>query len=263
MTTELALIDSGVLAASAEFPTIHFTELGTSSLLTRYDRRFWLPLREITTLLETCAGYRIVEVHERRAAKYRTCYYDTADLHFYHQHHAGRLPRHKIRVRSYLETGDCYLELKTRTSSVRTRKTRVAVGAPPAPPEVHELIRRLPGSPAALPQRLQTTLTVEYTRVTLCAPDARERITLDFGVTFLAGETHLALSGLVVAELKQSKRTTSPFLRSVSALGYPSATLSKYCLGIARLHATAHSNRFRPALSALAKLLDHPSPSTS
>jgi hypothetical protein len=43
---------------------------------------------------------------------------------FYHAHHAGRVNRQKIRVRTYVETGSQFLEIKRHQKKGRTVKVR-------------------------------------------------------------------------------------------------------------------------------------------
>ena len=87
-----------------------------------------MPVADIPALLSGSAGrYRVLEVNGRRLCGYATTYYDTADLAFYRAHQTGRLPRRKVRIRDYVDTGARFLEEKVKNNSGRTIKSRVAI----------------------------------------------------------------------------------------------------------------------------------------
>ena len=52
-------------------------------------------------------------------------YFDTDDYEMYRMHHAGRTVREKIRVRTYLDSLDTFLEVKNKNNHGRTKKKRI------------------------------------------------------------------------------------------------------------------------------------------
>ena len=90
VSTDLSPID----AAIAPLESIGLEELGTAALMNRVERKFMLPRDLLPSFLQRCAAeYRVLELHGRRRAQYRTVYFDTSDLSFYHAHLTGRVPR--------------------------------------------------------------------------------------------------------------------------------------------------------------------------
>ncbi len=106
-----------IVDAAAQFQSISLADLGQSALMDRLDSKFIVPVADIPALLSGCAGrYRVLEVNGRRLCGYATTYYDTADLAFYRAHQTGRLPRRKVRVRDYVDTGARFLEEKVKNN---------------------------------------------------------------------------------------------------------------------------------------------------
>ena len=125
---------AAIEAAARALTPVSLGELGEAALLDRVDTKFLLPASLVPEILRRCAPcYRALEVNCARLCRYSTLYFDTADLAFYHAHHAGHARRRKVRVRTYVDTGDRYLEVKLRTNKGRTTKSRVLVrgGATP------------------------------------------------------------------------------------------------------------------------------------
>jgi hypothetical protein len=239
--------------AAAGLAAIPLDGLGTAALMDRVDTKFVLPVHLVPDVLHRCAGrYRALAVGGLRLCRYGTLYFDTADLAFYHAHHAGRATRRKIRVRSYLDAGEHYLEVKLRTNRGRTRKSRVPVADASS-----RALAQLDGpafrdvlDPGAAPA-LREVVRVRYTRLTLVHAEAAERVTLDLRLAFASDAGAASYPGVVVAEVKQGRRDRSWFLDVMRALGQREESLSKYCLGVASLDAHAKKNRYKRLLSRL------------
>ena len=106
---------------------------------------------------------------------------------------------------------------------------------------------------------LREVVTVDYTRLTLVSPAgaaAAERVTLDLLLTFAAEDSTLSYPGVVVAEVKQARHRRSCFLDTMRELGLRAGSVSKYCLGVASLHARAKKNRYLPILNRLRRTAD-------
>lgn len=233
----------------SRFEPVGLEALGAASLLDRQDSRFLVAGALLAPFLDALAeGYRILEVDGVRAAAYHTRYFDTPALDFYHAHHAGRRPRFKVRIRTYVDSGAGFLEVKLRSNRDRTRKTRVPLAAGDVPVERVRREALLGGVGMLRSATLESALVATFTRVTLVAKDAPERVTIDTGLHLERGGRTLDLSGLAIVEVKQPRHARSSALRALHALGVREGALSKYCLGIASLEASAKRNRFLPAL---------------
>jgi hypothetical protein len=256
---------SGIEQAVAGLAGVPLADVGQAAL-DRLDRKFLLPVEAAPDVLRRTSGYGVLEVDGRRLGRYRTVYLDTPDLALYNAHHAGQLPRSKVRIRTYLETGERYLEVKRKTKRGRTEKWRLPLRA-----EAVDLVAGLArasaaGVDAGVPTaELQEALVVDFTRLTLIARDAPERVTVDVGLTLARERSVCRLPGLAVIEVKQERPGPSRFLELLRSLGFRGGGLSKYCMGVAVLESAAKRNRFKPVLRRVAQLggsplvlLDHP-----
>lgn len=221
------------------FDSIALSEIGASALLTRLDTKSLVAVELLPTVLDACRrDHRVVEIAGSRAARYRSVYYDTRELALYHLHHAGRLPRHKVRLREYVETGDRFLEIKERRNTGHTVKSRTPCA-------------RIPHCPG-----LEPTLTVRYRRLTLVPLQGRARVTIDLDLVITRGVDSARFPGLAIIEEKRTERRRSDLGDLLGALGIRPHPISKYCVGIASLYPAVRANRFKPLLRRLHRLTD-------
>ncbi len=157
-----------------------------------------------------------------------------------------------MRTRSYLDTGRCVLEVKTRDARGRTVKTqhekdlgrrdrldpcdRAVVGSYP----------EIGGAGRAL----EPAVTTRYVRATLLIGSAGARATFDTDVTAIAPDGRTALlSGTVIVESK-SAGAPSPVDRLLWSLGHRPIKVSKFGTGLAALFPELPSNKWHRALNA-------------
>jgi hypothetical protein len=255
-----------LVAAAAPLDGVSLAELGTAALMERVDTKFLLPAALAPEAVRRCgAWYHALEVNGRRPCGYRTTYYDTADLALYHAHHAGRGTRRKVRVRTYLATGERYLEVKLRTNGGRTVKSRLRVpdgradvlAHPDARPLLDPVLRPAgPSHAARSPGELREVVEVDYTRLTLVGRDGAERVTLDLLLAFATDDGAASFPGVAIAEVKQARHGRSCFLAAMRALGCRPVSISKYCLGVASLHDGAKKNHYKPLLHRIRTVAD-------
>lgn len=245
-----------IIESAPSFESVSLAALGAAALMDRIDTKFMVPAESVAKLMDGLARhYRMLEIDGRRLFRYTTEYYDGSSLELYHQHHAGRAPRIKVRVRNYHSTGDRYLEVKIKTNKGRTRKVRVLLSG-----GGHDPLDALAGegyfglaSPLSR-LTLRPSVVVDYTRLTLVGNDAPERLTLDLMLTFSREGRVRSFPGVVIAEVKQARRAPSAFHEEMRHLGVREGALSKYCLGVASLDAEAKKNRFKVILRRLEEL---------
>ena len=221
------------------FDPIMLPDIGTSALLTRFDTKSLVTVDLLPTVLDLCRrDHRILEIAGSRVSRYRSVYYDTRGLGLYHLHHAGRLPRQKVRLREYVETGDRFLEIKERRNTGQTVKSRVPCTA-------------LPHCPG-----LEPTLTVRYRRITLVPLRGRARVTIDLDLVMARGPECARFPGVAIIEEKRAERRHSPMDDLLRSFGVRPHSFSKYCVGIASLYPAVRVNRFKPLLRRLHRLTD-------
>ena len=112
----------------ADFAPVSLEQLDSVKLLNRVDTKFLLNANSLPALLESLKqNYFILEINAQRSSSYDTVYYDTNDFYYYRIHQTGRLPRTKIRMRTYLETGKSFLEIKIKNNHKKTFKDRISI----------------------------------------------------------------------------------------------------------------------------------------
>jgi len=199
--------------------------------------------------------YHVLEVDGERLQRYKTRYYDTPDFDLYRQHHNGQRDRFKLRVRSYLNSGLDYLEVKKKDNHDRTQKSRLSeVNAPKGEsPKVKAFLEN------TFPLNNETyvpKIVNNFYRITLVSKHDQERLSIDFDIRFLSPSTQFALPGVVVAEVKQPRFSIqSVFIQQMREAGRRPTSFSKYCVGVALAYPQIKRNKFKPLLLDIQKLI--------
>jgi hypothetical protein len=239
-----------------EFEPIDLSEMDGVKLMNRTDTKFLFTIDQFEQIMKEIKDhYRVLEVNHQRANRYRTLYYDTADLGLYKEHHSGKLNRYKIRHRTYVESNTGFLEVKFKNNKGRTQKKRIEKTDPPSKWE-GENEQFLNKTQPYATDSLRPTIWVNYKRYTLVSKTEPERLTIDVELEFVKNDVTKRLDGLVIAELKQEKRHASPFFSMMKKLHIREGGMSKYCLGIA-LTCDVKRNSFKKKLLKLKHLLHY------
>ena len=238
MTTTTA-----VTAPLAGAPAVGLDELATSAaLMTRTDRKYVLAAAEARDLLAAlAAAARVLEIDGARSLGYASTYFDTADLAAFRQAATRRRRRFKVRTRRYVDTGACFVEVKTRAARGVTVKERLPhdddarLGAGRGFVADRLAAADLPDLAAA---PLVPTLRTGYRRTTLLLPDAR--VTVDTALVWtLLGDggapvARAAAGDLVVVETKTGSAPSGAD-RLLWRAGHRPDRISKYATGLAVL----------------------------
>lgn len=236
------------------FAPIGLDELiGRASLLTRVDRKYLLPAAALPDLLRRLTGTaRVLEIDGRREFGYHSDYFDTPDLASYLAAAHRRRRRFKVRVRTYLDTGGRYVEVKTRGPRGTTVKDRAQYTGDPRHLGADALEHtgavlsgaRIPCDAA----RLRPALTTRYTRSTLYLTATGGRVTVDADLTWtLPGGAGLRVPDRVIVETKATGGACEAD-RLLWALGHRPCPMSKYGTGLAALRPDLPANRWLPTL---------------
>lgn len=237
-----------------QFTPISLEEMDAVKLLDRMDRKYIFHTDRLEAILRDLKeNYRILEVKGLRCSRYETRYYDTPGFEMYIQHHNGKLNRHKVRFREYLDSGTRFFEVKFKSNKGRTIKDRVKLrnGSFNIDGESEFLLRKKTKYNGSM---LQEAIKVNYSRITLVHKEFRERLTLDLQLTYTLREKHASFPTLVIAEVKQARSTGSPFCLLMQDNFIPTLSLSKYCFGIASLNPDVKKNNLKPKLHNVQKL---------
>ena len=267
------------------------TELNSAAgLLTRVDRKYLVPLERAQDLINGLTpDTRVLDIDGRRRFSYASTYFDTPGLEAFMLAARKRRRRFKVRTRTYLDTGLCFLEVKTRGARGTTVKRRLGYH----PDDASRLTG--PGrafvaaclastgvtGPAAareIAAALRPVLAPTYERTTLHLPDAEARATIDTALTWqrltpgartrAAAVTAGAPQALRPARLTaaindgepvavadvavvetKNPATPSPADRALWDVGHRPTRISKYATGMALLHPELPTNRWYRTLT--------------
>lgn len=236
---------------------VNLDEITEVRLMNRLEIKYVFKASRLFDLLSLLDNhYQVLEISDLRTLPYSTTYLDTAGYFFYNQHVRGKFDRHKIRYRQYMTTGESFLEIKRKTNKGRTIKRRIEYNplSDSFSPEAVGFIQEyLPISSTLL----RPALINRFTRITLIGFELKERITIDFDISFLRPDNmeSIDLPFLAIAELKKEVYSdSSHFKRVIKQLNiYPTA-FSKYCVGSVLLNDTLKKNMIKPKLLLLNKL---------
>jgi len=223
----------------------------TAALLTRRDRKYIVPAGVAAQVVERLAPVsRVLEIDGRRWFRYESVYFDTPDRVSYLAAARRRPRRFKVRTRSYLDTGRCLLEIKTRDPRGRTVKRRhehpIAMRD-----DLDPSGRAFVGACPLIGERsdaFEPALITDYSRATLLVGAAGVRVTLDRDLRAQAAVGPIAsLSGMVIIETKTGGRPSEAD-RVLWSLGHRPTRVSKFGTSLAVLHPDLPSNRWTRAL---------------
>lgn len=237
------------------YEPISLAEMDAVALLNRVDVKYMLTPHQLLQVLWRLSDcYRVLSVKEQRLQHYATLYFDQPNFSLYQAHHRGGQNRYKVRFRQYVDSNLTYLEVKHKNNKGRTLKHRQRFPAITSALEAEmvEFLRR------ALPfdaHSLEPKLWNNFIRVTLVNKQSVERVTLDFDLSFAFGATAMAMSQLVIAEVKLAGYSLrSPFIQQMRRLHASELSFSKYCIGAALRYAHLRQNNFKPVFLHMHKL---------
>lgn len=234
-----------------EFAPIFLQEMDDVKLMDRTDTKFTFSINHLSSILDLLKEkYRVLEIEGNRVSRYETLYFDTPDLKLYQLHHSGRLNRHKVRHRTYVESKIGFLEVKFKNNKGRTFKSRIKekeVCLDFTDRHTEFIQNKTPYSAS----QLVPTVWVNYSRITLVNRTSKERLTIDINLEFRKDNALKQHSSLVIAEVKQDGKAFSPFIEIMRKLHIREGSISKYCFAIASVFPHVKKNSFKPKLLKL------------
>ena len=236
------------------YPGISLAEMADVKLMNRTDTKFVTVLDRLECLLRMAEGrYYVQDIGGLHVIPYETTYFDTPERAMYLAHHNRRLHRQKIRVRTYLDSGDTFLEIKTKNNHGRTKKKRVAMAHGESILEHEDFIRKRLWY---YPEDLSPTLKNHFNRITLVNMGKTERLTIDFGVRFhnCYNGKEDELENLVIIELKRDGLQQSSILDMLRDLRIHPMGFSKYCMGMCMTDNGLKRNLFKEKLRRIDKI---------
>jgi hypothetical protein len=171
----------------SRFEEISVEDLSAQAeLLRRFDTKFIVPVEVLPQIYTSLpCTTKVLTVDNSHSTSYATHYYDSSDLHTYHDHLKQRRKRFKIRTRFYNEALNGNLEIKIKMPRGQTQKVRWALNVNDVASPLGESHLSLLN--ATLTDNAYTPLTNDYhrtlkttfSRTTLFDPESLERITID------------------------------------------------------------------------------------
>ena len=233
------------------FDSISLNEMNSVSLMKRMDTKFILHRDAVQAILNKVqCDYKILQVASDRLMTYNSIYFDTDDDHFYHMHHNGHSHRIKVRIRNYVESNLCFLEVKQKDSQGNTLKKRIKVNQLTS--TLGEEAITFVTQTTAKQITLHKSIENQFNRFTLVSTALQERVTMD---TNLSYNGVIFNKNLVIIELKQEKlNRLSPLFQALKAQSINPYSISKYCIGMASTNADLKQNLFKPKFLKINKL---------
>lgn len=225
-----------------------------AALQTRVDRKYVLSRHEASAVLaQLDPETRVLEIGGSRAMAYESVYFDTPDLLSYRMAAHARRRRFKLRTRSYVDSAQSYLELKTRGARSTTVKERLAYDVADRDiltADGRDYADAALGGVIDHPEDLELvpTLITRYDRATLYIAASGSRATVDLNLSWELANGHtLSTPDLAIIETKSGSRT-SEVDRLLWANGHRPATISKFGTGLAALRSDLPSNKWARVL---------------
>ena len=248
----------GIKEKAQQLPPITLEEMSGIKLMNRTDTKFVASFEQLNAFLLAVQGkYYIQEKEGERLAEYHTTYFDTPDYEMYRMHHCGKKVREKIRVRTYLDSNDTFLEVKNKNNHGRTKKKRIMVeGVDTLRAEGENVVPFLAKHAWYTLDDVSPVIENWFNRITLVNFGKSERLTIDFNLRFhhLKSDDRNKLERVAIIELKRDGNVPSPALEIIRALRIRRSGFSKYCIGSALTHKGLKRNNFKERLMMINKM---------
>ena len=227
------------------FDKTTLAEMSSVSLMKRVDTKFILKESQLLEVLSKLYDdYKILQIDQERLMKYSTLYFDSQNKKCFKDHHNGKLNRYKIRMRKYLVSDICFLEIKKKNNHGITNKVRRQI-------KDFETDLTLDSKEFISNSNinnifLEPSLYNNFSRMTFVNKSEAERLTIDVDLSFSFGAKEKKFDKLVVIEIKQEgKRLNTTINRVLKSMSILPTNFSKYCIGISNTLDNIKSNRFK------------------
>ncbi|MDE3742018.1 polyphosphate polymerase domain-containing protein [Maribacter polysaccharolyticus] len=236
------------------FDSISLEEMNNVALMKRTDTKFIVHKKELISVLKKIIqDYKVLEIKGNRIMTYASLYFDTPAKKFYYDHHNGKVNRTKVRMRKYVESDICFLEVKQKDGRGKTKKTRTSI---------NDFEMDLSDTSIDFIQNvthesydLEPIIWNKFNRITLVNKTAKERLTIDLNVSFKINNTFKTYDNLVIIEVKQERfNRTSPVVRQLKEHQTNPYGLSKYCIGMISVYEDLKYNRFKRKILKINKI---------
>jgi hypothetical protein len=235
------------------FKQVYFDQ--TFSLMNRYDSKFILTSEEASNLLNNLSNeYDLISNNGQAVRLYETRYFDTFQRDSFYMHHKGKLPRHKIRTRTYLDTNDQFLEIKFKNNKDKTEKFRININNSNDLLIQSNVVTFLNEHNINHLDALEEAVIVKYNRISLIHKNLIERVTFDFNITFANDQKNALPNDMVIVEIKKETKFKSLVFSLLKSMNKRAISISKYCYGLISIDPSLKHNNFNPLLKDIYKI---------
>jgi hypothetical protein len=222
--------------------------VGAAPLLTRVDHKYIVPLTALTDVI-TKLNMPVLDINGHRLFGYESVYFDTVEWTAYLASARRHRRRIKVRTRTYVDSGLCMLELKSRGYRDQTVKERIDY-------DINDRSTLNKAAQAFLAERaaglsarsLCVALTTTYRRSSFADLAVGARVTIDSDLVCAddSGRT-VGMPGYAIIETKSANGSCAAD-RMLWRAGYRPDSISKFGFGVAALHPELPSNKWHRAL---------------
>ena len=172
-------------------------------------------------------------------------------------HETKRKTREKIRMRTYMDTNETFLEVKDKNNHGRTKKKRIVIPEMVTVSDNIEASNFLHSKAKYNMQDITPVLENRFNRITLVNKARTERLTIDTGLQFhnLRNGNTADCNHLAIVELKRDGLTFSPMKDLLICMHVHTMGFSKYCIGCAMTDKTLRQNNLKERLRKIEKYL--------
>lgn len=248
-------MDQSLLDIIGRFQPISLQEMDEVKLLNRTDTKYVFTKPQLVDVMtESTNDYKILMIAEQRYSNYKTLYFDTPDYDFYTRHHNEKENRFKVRIRKYVDSNLCFLEIKNKRKG-RTVKSRIRI--PDFELALSEESQAFVNKVMEREIELIPVLWNSFKRITLVNQKLKERLTIDNELEFESMDgSKKNLPDLVIAEVKQENvNRNTPMVTKFKARQIRPSGMSKYCTGCVLLKPDLKYNNFKEKLLMIDKLI--------
>lgn len=233
---------------------ITLNEMDGVSLMKRTDTKFVIHQKQLIEVLKSVTDkYRVLEINGNRLLTYASLYFDTENKKFYHDHHNGKINRTKVRMRKYMESNICFLEIKQKDGKGKTTKSRIQIND--FETELSQNLVEFITSKTSENFNLKPSIWNKFDRITLVNKHEMERLTIDLNLEFKMNANSKTFDNLVIIEVKQQRfDRTSPVVKSLKKIGINPYSMSKYCIGMTNIYPKLKYNRFKRKIIKINKI---------
>ena len=170
-------------------------------------------------------------------------YWDTPERRCLTDHHRGKRPRFKVRIRHHLARELTFLEVKVNRSKGKTSKNVFRFRSR-RKTFLGRLDAALTGQPEIPVNDIRPSMWIEFNRVMLVGVELEERITIDTNLVFRDHQGEKNLPNLAIIEVKQRKQANqSPSMKALRGRQSVKLSISKYVTGAQLLWPDIKLNR--------------------